>query len=415
MTTPADEAPTPHDLARDTPELTILLSGGPTKDEALRLLSPTTERLRRDGVLYELVVTKNGSEEDSDESPLPLVRGRHVMWVDGDLPVTDDVFDVLWRARTSADIVIGRRPVIGFARRIEDVFDRARRWILSLPANDLSSPFRIYRRTAVLSTPTFGRRSTSPLDVLLAAFLDGRSLAETTIAGSAFRSPRRRRWARSLCRQVLALPRQWVKRSSIEAADYDDRARRSRHPFQRFWQKRRTERLARWAESGRKRVDIGCGSSAVVQSLEGTIGLDLRRNKLRFLRRRGVAVVQGDVFRLPFRDGAFDVVICSQLIEHVPNTPELWRELTRIVAPRGELLVGTPDYGRPWWPFIESIYKLVHPQGYADEHITHYTLDTLASTLSNAGFEIIERDYILGAELNVRARRPNRAEAHARR
>jgi hypothetical protein len=54
---------------------------------------------------------------------------------------------------------------------------------------------------------------------------------------------------------------------------------------------------------------------------------------------------------------------------------------------------------------IEGLYARLHPQGYADEHITHYTAASLAEALARRGFEILDSKGILGAELLVRAKR----------
>jgi SAM-dependent methyltransferase len=88
-------------------------------------------------------------------------------------------------------------------------------------------------------------------------------------------------------------------------------------------------------------------------------GLDLRPKRV-----AGIAVACGDVRRAPFRDGAFEVVLCVSTIEHVGKRHERYgpfraspdsaslggmldaaRELGRLVAPGGRLLLTVP-FGR---------------------------------------------------------------------
>ena len=52
---------------------------------------------------------------------------------------------------------------------------------------------------------------------------------------------------------------------------------------------------------------------------------------------------------------------------------------------------------------MASYHRLV-PGGYADEHITHFTAETLAEELGKAGFVIEESRYIGGGELILRCR-----------
>jgi len=66
--------------------------------------------------------------------------------------------------------------------------------------------------------------------------------------------------------------------------------------------------------------------------------------------------VQADAARTPFADGCFDAVICSELLEHVPEPGRVLSEAGRVLRPGGVLLVCVPflfhvhadpyDYGR---------------------------------------------------------------------
>jgi len=52
--------------------------------------------------------------------------------------------------------------------------------------------------------------------------------------------------------------------------------------------------------------------------------------------------IQADVHRLPFREGLFDLVLCTEVLEHL-HTPELaLKELWRVLRPGGKLLLTTP-------------------------------------------------------------------------
>jgi ubiquinone/menaquinone biosynthesis C-methylase UbiE len=191
-------------------------------------------------------------------------------------------------------------------------------------------------------------------------------------------------------------------RNSHTSADYDSRAFDSLVPPQRYWQRKRYEIVTEMAGDAPGRLDIGCGSSRIVQSRSDSVGLDVELPKLRFLRRTNDRIVQADCAQLPFADKAFDTVVNSQLIEHVPYTRELFLEMNRVMKTGGVLVIGTPDYGRAAWRMIEWIYQIVLPYAYADDHITHYTRFSLTEELAHAGFAIEHYRYILGGELIMR-------------
>jgi predicted SAM-dependent methyltransferase len=81
-------------------------------------------------------------------------------------------------------------------------------------------------------------------------------------------------------------------------------------------------------------------------------------------------------------------------------------ELCRVLAPGGRLVLGTPDYARREWVYIEKIYAKVAPGGYADEHIAHYTRRELLGNLGSRGFVHEATRYILRGELIMAFRRP---------
>jgi SAM-dependent methyltransferase len=64
--------------------------------------------------------------------------------------------------------------------------------------------------------------------------------------------------------------------------------------------------------------------------------------------------VCGDACRLPFADGAFDLVTLFDVLEHIPQDGVAAREALRVTRPGGWLLVSTPnaDWHYPAWAFM---------------------------------------------------------------
>ena len=132
----------------------------------------------------------------------------------------------------------------------------------------------------------------------------------------------------------------------------------------RFWQRRRHRIITARARASNLTIDIGCGSSVILQSLNRAVGVDLSFPKMRYLRRYHLPVLNGSVFRLPFQNGAADCVICSEVIEHIPMDAAAFQEIDRILKPEGILILGTPDYGKFWvWPVIRAVLPLAHSGG----------------------------------------------------
>jgi SAM-dependent methyltransferase len=93
-------------------------------------------------------------------------------------------------------------------------------------------------------------------------------------------------------------------------------------------------------------LDAGCGAGrwAVQVAKRGgrVVALDAGRSvevASRNGRPWGIAGVQGDVTRLPFRPGTFDLVYSLGVLHHVPDTEAAARELVRVLRPGGTCLL----------------------------------------------------------------------------
>jgi 2-polyprenyl-6-hydroxyphenyl methylase/3-demethylubiquinone-9 3-methyltransferase len=66
--------------------------------------------------------------------------------------------------------------------------------------------------------------------------------------------------------------------------------------------------------------------------------------------------VVGDVAHLPFADASFDVVLSTEVVEHLPHPEQGVRELCRVVKPGGLLILTTPN--RIWRPTVRLATRL---------------------------------------------------------
>lgn len=89
------------------------------------------------------------------------------------------------------------------------------------------------------------------------------------------------------------------------------------------------------------------------------VGLDLFPRKLTFAASQvpEAAFVCADATRLPFAEGAFDVVLCRDLLHHLPERDPAVRELRRVCAPGGTVWVVEPNGRNP----IIALFALVMP------------------------------------------------------
>ncbi|HEX5137553.1 MAG TPA: methyltransferase domain-containing protein [Planctomycetota bacterium] len=114
-----------------------------------------------------------------------------------------------------------------------------------------------------------------------------------------------------------------------------------------IWPKEREILRRRHAMRMGRVLDLACGTGEILRRVRDEFrprlatGLDLFRGHL--LLARG-PVVQGDGYRAPFKDGAFDLVLVRHVLQALPDPVGLLREARRLLAPGGRAHLLVEDY-----------------------------------------------------------------------
>lgn len=131
--------------------------------------------------------------------------------------------------------------------------------------------------------------------------------------------------------------------------------------------------------AGLKLLDAGCGTGlfseyACRRGAEVT-SMDVGEGLLAEVAKKCESTrVVGDVQALPFEDSAFEVVLCTEVIEHVASPMQGVAELARVLQPGGVLVLTTPN--RLWHPAIRVAGALrLRPYEGLENWISWHTLE----------------------------------------
>jgi SAM-dependent methyltransferase len=151
--------------------------------------------------------------------------------------------------------------------------------------------------------------------------------------------------------------------------------------------------------AGRRVLDLGCGagrhSFEALKRGATVVAVDLDAQLLGEVALLGVAMVEegqtppeasltavrADALRLPFPDGAFDHVVTSEVLEHIPDDEAAMHEIARVLAPDGTAAVTVPRY----WP--EAVCWALSREYHSNEggHVRIYRAPDLQQKLRGAG------------------------------
>ena len=140
------------------------------------------------------------------------------------------------------------------------------------------------------------------------------------------------------------------------------------------------ERLRLPAEA--RLLDAGCGSGAMLDHLRrfGSVtGVDVNVAAVEYALERGAGPVKtAAVDHLPFADQEFDLVLCLDVLEHVPDDRQVLAELRRVSSKGGFLIASVPAYPALW-----------SPHDVAAGHCRRYRGGELRARAEDAGWRVL--------------------------
>lgn len=150
--------------------------------------------------------------------------------------------------------------------------------------------------------------------------------------------------------------------------------------------------------SGRAVLDIGCGDGTIGELMakngNTVCGVDISARAVSLASGRGIKASVCDIEseNLPFPDSFFDIVVATEIIEHIFDTDSFLDKIKAVLKPHGQLILTTPNlasFGRRLFlllgrnPLIEVAAR---PESAG--HIRYFVKRALLDLLGENGFSV---------------------------
>ena len=150
--------------------------------------------------------------------------------------------------------------------------------------------------------------------------------------------------------------------------------------------------VTRYATPGAPILDAGCGTGLNLRHLpKGSVGIDINPRNVALLRQRlpEHVVVEGDVEHLPFADGSFGTLLCTEVIEHIPDPAAALREYRRVLKRDGVLIGSVPARSLIWkLRFLSSTCP--HSEPFHNEYVPDEVRQMLSGwNLEHLGYSLL--------------------------
>jgi len=136
-----------------------------------------------------------------------------------------------------------------------------------------------------------------------------------------------------------------------------------------------------------KMLDVGCGPGLFLIEAKKrgweVYGTEFTDKQLVYLKDKGINTLKGKLTNNSFEDGLFDVIISSEVIEHINNPVEEMQQFHRLLRKGGVVYITTPNFNALERYLLKGDYEIIE----YPEHLSYYTPTTINLLLTNNGFE----------------------------
>jgi len=153
-------------------------------------------------------------------------------------------------------------------------------------------------------------------------------------------------------------------------------------------------RVERWCQivDGQRILDFGCYDGYILRTIRDHkkitgAGVDIAPAAVELARElagnTGLTFLVSDGTPLPFEPASFDVVVCSEILEHVHDLDAVLKEIARVLAPGGRLFATMPNtLGDVWGPLQPLCRRIDEVEG----HVRRMSRDDFERTVESHGF-----------------------------
>ena len=140
-----------------------------------------------------------------------------------------------------------------------------------------------------------------------------------------------------------------------------------------------------------KVLEVGCGAAGIftsylVKNASYLVAMEIQEKYIEEARERlskfkNKSFVRANALSIPFTKNYFDLVVCSQVLEHIKDDSKVLRGINRVMKDRGRLVLSVP--------VPPEVLKLVREDLFYDGHVREgYRMEDLERLLKNEGFVV---------------------------
>lgn len=171
--------------------------------------------------------------------------------------------------------------------------------------------------------------------------------------------------------------------------------------FQKLWHTHKLSQVLKILPPKSLRVlDVGCSSAVLTAQIADALpdsiitGLDSYKEAIKFAKAKypHIQFVTADAHRLPFTNNTFDLVICTETLEHLVDPKQALFEMKRVLKKNGKAIISM-DSGSFLFRTIWYFWTKTKGRVWQDAHLHEFNSNILEKLIKQSGFKINKKIY----------------------
>lgn len=186
--------------------------------------------------------------------------------------------------------------------------------------------------------------------------------------------------------------------------------------LQKAWHTRKFKIVALQIKNQPKRIlDVGCASGWFLSRLQKKFpyakcyGIDIYKEAIQLGKKKypKISFKVSDAHKIPFSAGSFDVVICTEVLEHVDDPKQAVDEIKRVLKKNGQAIIEL-DSGSILFSIVWFLWGFSRGSVWKNAHLHSFTIEKLEKMLRKTGFAIENKKrFNLGMAMVFSVRKQN--------
>jgi len=167
--------------------------------------------------------------------------------------------------------------------------------------------------------------------------------------------------------------------------------------LQRLWHTQKLSQILKLLSSNPSPtvLDIGCSSGVLTAEIAKALpqskitGLDSYKEAIIFARSKypHITFIIGDAHKLPFKTRSFDLILCTETLEHLTDPRQALLEMKRVLKKNGQAIISM-DTGSLLFKIIWFFWTKTKGKVWQNAHLYEFNIKILEGLINKSGFKV---------------------------